>query len=186
MNLSSAIPKKNIVNKVNAYQARQLKHDRTYHREIWNLGVVRGMNHIALHLIKYLSPLYSLPVSDKSNRKSLIDAFIMVVSAGNLLNLSLGRFLETCSYYPEERWDEDFIGRYIRLLSDIAKACEATDHQEDYPIRDVWNRSFQCFFILLLMEAEKRNIDIIKEASNRLVEVENNHGLNEIFREISW
>ena len=48
---------------LNSYQRLQMKHDETYHYEILALGVSRRMNHVALHLIKYLHPLSSLPTS---------------------------------------------------------------------------------------------------------------------------
>ena len=146
MGLSSAIKKDITANSLNAYQARQLKHDRTYHREIWSLGVSRGMKHVALHLIKYLANLSALPVSSNENKRALIDSFIMIISAGNLLNFPFCAVLDVSSSPSEETLDDSFVDEYIRLLAEMAKACEATDHQEDYPIRAVWNRNLKSFF----------------------------------------
>lgn len=78
---------------LNAYQRLQLKHDAVYHSEILALGVSRRMTHVALHLIKYLGYLSSLPDSEPENRRAFIDAFIMVVSASNLLGISLAKNL---------------------------------------------------------------------------------------------
>ncbi|NJR48208.1 MAG: hypothetical protein HC780_00335 [Leptolyngbyaceae cyanobacterium CSU_1_3] len=157
---------------LSAYQRLQMKHDEIYHHEIFVLGVSQRMNHVVLHLIKYLGVLFSLPVSSLENRRAFIDSFIMIVSASNLLGISLARNLST-----EEVTSPDgiFINEYIQLLAKLAKACEATDHQEDYPIRATWNKNIQDFFSLLVREAISRDISILKEASHRLTSVEMNH-----------
>ena len=164
---------------LNAYQRLQLKHDAVYHSEILMLGVSRRMNHIALHLIKYLGSLSSLPDSAPENRRAFIDAFIMVVSASNLLGIHLVKNLvidETNDI------DSPFIDEYIQLLAQLAKACEATDHQEDYPIRATWNKNIRKFFSLLVREATLRNISLLEEASRRLASVEMKHGLDDILQ----
>ncbi|MBW4538980.1 MAG: hypothetical protein KME43_07505 [Myxacorys chilensis ATA2-1-KO14] len=168
------------IEKLDSYQRLQLRHDKIYHPEILLLRVAERMNHIALHLTKYLGALYSLPNSAVENRKAFIDSFIMVVSASNLLGILLSESLES-----DEVTDtaETFIKGYIQILSEIAKACEATDHQEDYPSRRILNRNIRSLFTLLLCEAASRNISILDEASHRLVSVERKHPLYKILRE---
>lgn len=165
---------------LNAYQRLQMKHDEIYHHEIFALGVSRRMNHVALHLIKYLGSLSSLPVSASENRRAFIDAFIMVVSASNLLGISLARDL---AIEEANNIDGTFINEYIQLLAELAKACEATDHQEDYPIRATWNKNIRKFFSLLVREATSRNVSLLEEASCRLASVERKHSLDEILQE---
>jgi hypothetical protein len=187
MLLSSTDPIKISGKEIYEYQITQLKHDKAYHREIWVLGVVRGMNHVVLHLMKYLARLGSFSIPDSKNKQAFVDSFIMIVSAGNLLNLSFSKLIYSSSTEDHAcRFDGDFIKDYIDLLAEMAKACEATDHQEDYPIRVVWNNSVEKFFVLLVLEAEKRGINIVTEARNRLLEVESSHALNEIFQENVW
>jgi hypothetical protein len=166
--------------KLNSYQRLQLKHDQIYHPEILSLRVAERMNHIALHLTKYLGALYSLPNSAAENRKAFIDSFIMIVSASNLLGILLSESLESDEVID---FDETFITGYIQILSELAKACEATDHQEDYPIRRTLNRNVRSLFTLLLREAASRNISILDEAIHRLVSVERKHPLYKILRE---
>ena len=163
---------------LDAYQYLQMKHDEIYHREIFVLSISQRMNHVALHLVKYLASLFSFPVSAAENRKAFIDSFIMVVSASNLLGLSLSKHLVI---HEENNFDEDFIKEYIKLLSNLAKACEAADHQEDYPIRASWNKNIQDFFSLLVCEANLRNVSLLEEAITRLTSVEKAHPLNDIF-----
>ena len=165
---------------LNTYQRLQMKHDEIYHHEIIVLGVSRRMNHVALHLIKYLGSLSSLPVSASENRRAFIDAFIMVVSASNLLGISLAREL---AIDEPNNINGSFIDDYIQLLAELAKACEATDHQEDYPIRATWNKNIRKFFFLLVREARSRNISLLEEASHRLASVEKKHSLDEILQE---
>lgn len=166
--------------KLNAYQRLQMKHDEVYHPEIVALGVSRRMNHIALHLIKYLGSLSSLPISAPENKKALIDSFIMIVSASNLLGIPLAKDLETNTANDTY---ETFINVYIQLLAELAKACEATDHQEDYPIRATWNKTIRKFFLLIVREASSRSISILEDASCRLVSVERKHSLDHILQE---
>ena len=164
---------------LNAYQRLQMKHDEIYHPEIVALGISRRMNHIALHLVKYLGILSSLPVSAEENRRVFIDSFIMIVSASNLLGIYLAEELviDEINYI-----DGNFLDEYIWLLAELAKACEATDHQEDYPIRATWNKNIRRFFFLLVREAHSRNISILEESSRRLAAVEIKHSLNDILQ----
>ncbi|WP_207714278.1 hypothetical protein [Scytonema sp. UIC 10036] len=164
---------------LNAYQRLQMKHDEIYHHEIIALGISRRMNHIALHLVKYLGILSSLPVSAPENSRAFIDSFIMIVSASNLLGISLAKELVIDGI---NSIDGNFIDEYIQLLAELAKACEATDHQEDYPIRSTWNKNIRKFFFLLVREAHSRNISILEESSRRLASVERKHSLNDILR----
>jgi hypothetical protein len=166
--------------KLNTYQSLQLKHDEVYHHEIFVLGISRRMNHVALHLIKYLAPLSSLPISAPENKKAFIDAFIMVVSASNLLGISLANNLVINEFTNSS---QDFINTYIQLLAELSKACEATDHQEDYPIRATWNKNIRKFFILIIREADFRSISILEEATHRLNSVKRKHSLDHIFQE---
>lgn len=179
MNPSNILEKLITAEELNAYQRLQMKHDEVYHHEIFVLGVSRRMNHVALHLIKYLGSLSSLPVSASENRKAFIDAFIMVVSASNLLGISLEKDLVIDE---ANDIDETFINEYIQILAELAKACEATDHQEEYPIRATWNKNIQKFFFLLVREANSRNISLLEEAIHRLASVERKHPLNKILQ----
>ena len=164
---------------LNAYQRLQMEHDDKFHHEIFVLDISRRMNHIALHLAKYLYPLFSLPVSAPENKRAFIDSFIMVVSASNLLGILLSIDL----VIDVRNTSATFIGTYIQLLAGLAKACEATDHQEDYPIRATWNKTMQKFFSLLVREAGLRNISLLEEAAHRLASVEKKHPLDNILRE---
>jgi hypothetical protein len=164
---------------ISDYQYLQMKHDEIYHHEIVALSISKRMSHITLHLVKYLGILSSKPVSSAENHRAFIDSFIMIVSASNLLGISLEKELSTNDINYTAY---NFIDEYIGLLAQLAKACEATDHQEDYPIRATWNNSILRFFFLIAHEAGLRNISILKESSQRLASVESKNPLNDILR----
>ncbi len=163
---------------LNSYQRLQMKHDETYHHEIIILSISRRMSHIVLHLVKYLGILSSQPITSTENNRAFIDSFIMIVSASNLLGIALAKELNNNDkhYYIEGK----FIDEYIQLIAELAKACEATDHQEDYPIRATWNKNILRLFFLLVSEAHSRNIFILEESSQRLASVEIKYSLNDI------
>lgn len=171
----------NIYGCLNAYQTLQLRHDKIFHQEIFVLDISRRMNHIVLHFTKYLGSLVSSPMLSSEYRKAFVDAFIMVVSASNLLGISLAYYLSNVA--PQERIGEDFVCNYIQILSRLAKACEAADHQENYPIREVWDENIKNLFLLLLQESALLNVDILREAKERLRGVEKKHPLSEIMME---
>ena len=168
-----------LAEELKAYQLLQMEHDKIYHSEIVVLGISRRMSHVVLHLIKYLDPLCSTPSTCSSNKKAFIDSFIMIISASNTLGIPLFFNLEI-----EETNNNGvgFISEYIQILAKLAKACEATDHQEDYPIRAVWNNNIKSFFCLLLNESKVRKINILEEAKNRLASVERTHPLEDILQ----
>ncbi|MGF1987117.1 MAG: hypothetical protein RMY62_004555 [Nostoc sp. ZfuVER08] len=179
INLDIMLNKLISTEELNAYQRLQMNHDEIYHHEIVALDICRRMNHIALHLVKYLGILSSLPVSAPENNRAFVDSFIMIVSASNLLGIYLAKELMNDEI---KCIDTNFIDEYIRLIAELAKACEATDHQEDYPIRATWNRNIRKFFFLLLREADSRNISILEESRRRLASVEIKHSLNDILQ----
>jgi hypothetical protein len=164
---------------LDSYQRLQLWHDEHYHPDILALGVSRRMNHIVLHLVKYLYPLSSLGISTVENRKAFIDSFIMVVSASNLLGIILAKEAVNISI---DNSNTNFACCYIRLLAELAKSCEAADHQEDYPIRRTWDKNIRELFCLLVHEADLRSIYLLQEASHRLATSETNHPMSRIFR----
>jgi hypothetical protein len=165
---------------IDSYQLLQMKHDEIYHPDILSLGVPRRMNHITLHLVKYLGALCSSSVPLLEKKRAFMDSFIMVVSASNLLGISLSKCLDGRTF---EGFSNDFIGSYINMLSKLAKACEATDHQEDYPIRAVWNESVKEIFWLLICESENYEVNLLDDCYQRLRSVECNHPLHHILRE---
>jgi hypothetical protein len=170
-----------LTTEISNYQSLQIQHDIIYHPEIVVLGIAKRMNHIILHLVKYLGVLSSTPTSTYQNRRALIDSFIMIVSASNLLSISLEKELVN---NDQNDTNEAFINKHILLIAELARACEAVDHQDDYPIRATWNKNIIKLFSLVVNEASLQNISIVKEASERLHEVETKNPLSNILQRL--
>ena len=54
----------------------------------------------------------------------------------------------------------------------MAKACESLDHLEDFPFRQVLVESNSAVFRTLLVEASRRNMDLLAAYRNRIDQVE--------------
>lgn len=156
---------------LNAYRRLQLEHDDKFHHKIFVLDIYRRMNHIALPLAKYIYPLASLLALVAENKRAFIDSFIMVVSASNFIGIRLSIDLVIGN---KGSINARIIDRCIKLLSGLAKPCEATDHQEDYPIWATWNQTIQEFFTLLVHKARLGNIFLLEETAHRLASVKKN------------
>lgn len=158
---------------LDSLQARQFEHDQKYHPEIVSLGTQRRMTHVALHLAKYLAVLTKHQRGAEFER-AITDAFIMVTSASNLLGLRLSQLVGSAASPLSH---DSFIQAYIEVLSDLAKACEAADHLEDFPINRVWKASISKFIGLIGEMSASTGIDIVESSKQRLNDVENKHGL---------
>jgi hypothetical protein len=156
---------KNSTLNIKLLQAKQQSHDIKYHPDILYMGIGGRMSHVVHHLTKYLSSLFHENSESAIFKKTFVDCVIMTLSAAN----QLGIRLSTLSY---ETHTDNFISSYIKILAVLAKACESSDHQEDYPIRRTWNNEIKNMFLLLLSEAEKLGINIEEEVSERLSMVE--------------
>lgn len=156
---------KNTTLNIKLLQAKQQNHDLKYHPDILHMDICRRMTHVVHHFTKYLSNLFHEKAESDAYKKAFVDSFIMTLSAAN----QLGIRLSTLNYEPSS---DNFISAYIKILSALAKACESSDHQEDYPIRSTWNNEIKKMFLLLSAEAEKLNISIEDEIYTRLDGVE--------------
>lgn len=112
--------------------------------------------------MKYLG--YFVNFGIHTTDTQFIDSFIMLVSASNVLGISL---------YEIELIDTNntkFIQIFTTAIAKLAKACEAADHGENYPIQEVWRENIILLFSLIVNNCELANI--IKLAKNRLLDVE--------------
>lgn len=153
-------------------QALQLDHDTRFHADIVALGTPKRMTHVALHLAKYLAVL-----SDDNKipdyEKVFVDSFVMITSACNILGLRMSSNIINVENHNKK----EYLQGYINSLSKLAKACEAADHIEDYPINKIWKESILSFLQLTLNQAHQSKIDLLLLAARRLTDVERNHGL---------
>ena len=156
----------NLLERLAEYQERQKRHDLDYHSDIVKPGKNFRLKHIALHFSKYAYPLMQ-GSSHPGYMKVFTDTFVMTMSASNVLEMT---FTST----PEKLAIEDscFFQEYVFFTSLFSKACESTDHQEDYPTDDTWMNCIDNLLRICVSEADRMGVDIVANATDRLQHVE--------------
>jgi hypothetical protein len=134
-------------------QVEQRLHDEAYHPDIARLDLSRRISHLILHLSKYCgdSLLAAVRADENASLKALVDTAIISLSAATALQVDLS--------LHEERPDPEVAGLtfttfFAISVGRLAKAAEALDHVEDYPIRRVWNEEFFKIFHRAVLELD--------------------------------
>ena len=170
---------------LNDLQARQREHDIKAHKDIYYLPNPERIKHFTFHVAKYAGRLATPDESDKIFILTLVDTFIIALSASELLAINLPRELgvpEHTSTYVDLK---DFgsalsvqlfrgaISRdwYFRQLAQIAgqmsKACESLDHLEDFPFREVITKAVINILLTTIAAAAFLEIDLISQVYAR-------------------
>ena len=153
--------------KIVKYQIRQLEHDKNYHADIVAFSLPKRMTHITLHLAKYAYEIARVVESNKLS-KSFIDAFVIIVSASNLLKIELAD-LKIDNQFNDLTV---FLDEYLKNLATLSKACESYDHFEKYSYHDKWNEAIRNLYLSFILQSSVMDIDIVDEANKRLDEVD--------------
>lgn len=148
------------------YQVRQYEHDISYHADIVELGLVRRLIHVALHLSKYAYSI-SLPRHHEKFQKDYTDSFVMIVSTANLLGIDLSEINKRNNFV-----EGGFLSNYLYFSSIFSKSCESYDHLEKHSFHQSWEESICNLFELFEQDSIQHNISLIKDANKRLDEVE--------------
>lgn len=110
-----------------ARQRAQYEHDLHNHFDILSLSRLERLKHYGLHFAKYAGRLARGDAEVKSRKETLVDAFLVALSAANALNQALP--------------DVDGGQPIVEALSDLAftdhagrfaDACEKIDHLEEF------------------------------------------------------
>ena len=165
--MNSIVSDKERMKKIVKYQIRQLEHDRNYHGDIFAFSLSKRMTHITLHLAKYAYEVTKVAESNNIS-KSFVDAFVMVVSAANLLKIELSDL----QVDNQSNNSPIFLDEYLKNLATLSKACESYDHFEKYSYHEKWNEAIQSLYLNFILQSSAINIDIVDEASKRLDEVD--------------
>lgn len=174
-------------------QIQQLEHDENFHKEITFLNTHQKINHMTLHFAKYAGKICSgvLNANDKHLLdKTVIDAFIISIACANILNVRLSDALMPASDYGKKKLP-DLIGditsnlkintneplwllkTYPVVVGELAKACEAIDHLEDYDFRKKIVDCAVRISSLMLIAAQQLEIDLLEAVPLRLAGVKN-------------
>ena len=110
-----------------ARQQAQQEHDLKNHFDILSLSRLDRLKHYGLHFAKYAGRLARGDAETKSRNETLTDAFLVALSAANVLNEALPDVDsgETGEDAPSDLAFTDQAGRF-------ADACEKIDHLEEF------------------------------------------------------
>jgi len=107
-------------------QQAQYEHDFQNHLDILSLSRIDRLKHYGLHFAKYAGRLARGEAEVKSRTETLVDAFLVVLSAANALNQSLSDISDTMD--RSKLIDLAFTDQAGRF----ADACEKIDHLEEF------------------------------------------------------
>jgi hypothetical protein len=110
-------------------QREQYAHDQRNHSDILHLSKSDRLKHYGLHFAKYVGRLARGSAETKSVERTVVDAFLVCLSAANTLHQEL----DTISIQHLSRNREN---DPVYILADaagrFADACEKIDHMEEF------------------------------------------------------
>jgi len=110
-----------------ARQQDQQEHDLRNHFDILSLSRLDRLKHYGLHFAKYAGRFARGSAEAKSRTETLVDAFLIALSAANALNQALPD-IDSVQEIREELSDLAFTDQAGRF----ADACEKIDHLEEF------------------------------------------------------
>lgn len=106
-------------------QQLQYEHDLRNHFDILSLSRLDRLKHYGLHFAKYAGRLARGETEAKSRKDTMVDAFLVALSAANTLNQRLSNVECETREVPPDLAFTDHAGRF-------ADACEKIDHLEEF------------------------------------------------------
>ena len=108
-------------------QQAQYEHDLRNHFDILSLSRLDRLKHYGLHFAKYAGRFARGDAEVKSRKQTLVDAFLVALSAANALNQILpdAEDRQAGGELPTDLTFTDQAGRF-------ADACEKIDHLEEF------------------------------------------------------
>ena len=137
-------------------QRLQYEHDLKNHFDILSLSRSDRLKHYGLHFAKYAGRLARGPAEPKTREETLVDAFLVSLSAANALNQTLPTALS-----KGEPGDLEFVNHAGRF----ADACEKIDHLEEF--RSIALTANASIISWVLQAGEAHGLDIDHLASER-------------------
>jgi hypothetical protein len=147
-------------------QRQQYKHDLRNHFDILSLHKTARLIHYGLHFSKYVGRLARGATETISVERTIIDTFLVSLSAANTLHQDLSK---TTSTIGVTRRNVDALLEFADAAGRFADACEKIDHLEDFLsiARDA-NRDIIRW---VLTTAEDRNLDLESAIKMRRAEL---------------
>ena len=158
-----------------ALQHAQRRHDELAHRDVLELSTQRRVTHFTLHFAKYAGALL---VARRSGDRLLTariitDSLIIALASANSLGIELQRTLGEDAEHANSWRDETegsaiWLLRYVEVVGEMAKACEAFDHAlERYPSFEVLKRAVTSLTRVILLCAASDGVDIATSVADR-------------------
>jgi hypothetical protein len=148
---------------------RQQAHDARYHREIERLARGPRVQHLALHIAKYVGRLAaSVGAPAKDHIQTLADCGIICLSACNALGLLSREIATSMRKQPTFSTAPGIENSPIQSLAlrlaihagALAKACEALDHLERIDYATELREAILSVLAVLLWFCEEQGIDL--------------------------
>lgn len=139
-------------------QKRQYQHDLSNHLDILSLPRVDRLKHYGLHFAKYAGRLARGSAEEKSIQETIVDAFLVSLSAANVLNQAFPEAgIDNTSQCTDLEFT-DFSGRF-------ADACEKIDHLEEF--REIALNSNLMIMSWIINKSERIPCDLLDLAEKR-------------------
>jgi hypothetical protein len=169
----------------------QRDHDERAHRDVYYLSYPRRLTHLTLHLSKYAARLGAAVVEPRILSRTLVDTFIIALSAAELLRLDIHRSLrakevepdgcddllevgaQIASCYPGSESVVDWCFRQLATQAGyLAKALESLDHLEALEYRRMMEESVTEVLTMSLVAASRLKLDLAELVPKRWAEFE--------------
>lgn len=172
-------------------QIMQKEHDAKNHSDIHTLPLFGKINHYVLHYAKYAGRLTRKRSDEetiKELKRTLVDAFLITLSASNALNVDLdyeirkklGKITEDIRDYIEDskKITSDQLRIYSRdvlVISNAAMAdtMEKRDHFDDKESRLILVESLCKTMVMILFGAHHLDFDIVQACLERRLKIAN-------------
>lgn len=123
-------------------QRQQYTHDRRNHVDILNLSKTDRLKHYGLHFAKYVGRLARGIDEPKSVERTIVDTFLVSLSAANTLHQELPADCVR-PHYNSSQFDRLYV--IADAAGRFADACEKVDHMEEF-----------------IPQAKQANIDVMR------------------------
>jgi hypothetical protein len=145
-------------------QREQYAHDLRNHSDILALHKTDRLKHYGLHFAKYVGRLARGAQESKSAKETLIDTFLVCLSAANTLHQKLSQITP---------FEEQSFLNFASAMGQFCDACEKIDHLEPFVDQARIANQKVCDFVLA--EGMQLEIDFVQALKQRRKQLSERH-----------
>jgi hypothetical protein len=175
---------------LNDLQLRQREHDIKSHKDIYYLPNPERVKHFTFHIAKYAGRLADPGQSEENFTLTLVDIFIIALSASELLAINLSRELsgetDASKHINLQNFGlalsnqlfkgvisrDWYFRQTTRTAGQMSKACESLDHLEDFPFREVIKKAVINLLLTTIATTSYLGIDLTSRVNERWKAIE--------------